>query len=203
MISASAAPPRVLPRLALVFYSAAVLLTALATWGVFNPGGYVVVSVLFDHPFLFGVFVLAALAVAIWVGPGPVALRATGLTLGVVAAFGYAGFGVLNWMAGQPQHQIVSQRAPGGQLEFRVIEGARVIDTVWELRVRRLDGLLSKEWSAGCLNGDDPDDGFESVKWIGPDNVAVTVTDGRVLRVDLDPATGRPFRPVATGAGCY
>lgn len=201
MTSVSAAPARVSPRLALVFYSVAVLLAALATLGVFNPGGYFVVSVLFDHPFLLGVFVLAALAVACWVGPGPVAMRATGLTLGVFAAFGYAGFGALNWMAGSPQ-QIVGQRAPAGQLEFRVIEGAQVIDTVWELSVRRPAGLLSKEWSAGCLNGDNPDDGFASVKWIDNQTIAVTVTDGRVLRVDLDPATGRPLRPVVTGAGC-
>ena len=68
--------------------------------------------------------------------------------------------------------------------------------------IRRQAGLLSKEWSAGCLNGDNPDDGFESAKWIGPESVAARVTDGRVLRVDLDPATGRPFRPVVTGAGC-
>ena len=202
MISTSAAPARVSPRLALVFYSVAILLAALAMLGVFNPGGYVVVAVLFDHPFVFGVLVLAALAVACWVGPGPVAMRATGLTLGAVAAFGYAGFGALNWMSGSPQHQIVTERAPAGQLEFRVIEGAQVIDTVWELRVRRPAGLLSKEWSAGCLNGDNPDDGFASVKWIDNHSIAVTVTDGRILRVDLDPATGRPLRPVVTGAGC-
>ena len=164
MISTSAAPARVSPRLALVFYSVAILLAALAMLGVFNPGGYVVVAVLFDHPFVFGVLVLAALAVACWVGPGPVAMRATGLTLGAVAAFGYAGFGALNWMSGSPQHQIVTERAPAGQLEFRVIEGAQVIDTVWELRVRRPAGLLSKEWSAGCLNGDNPDDGVRELE---------------------------------------
>ena len=56
---------------------------------------------------------------------------------------------------------------------------------------------------AGCLNGDNPGDGFESVKWISAASLAVTVTDGRVLRVDLDPATGRPLRPVTTGAGCW
>lgn len=54
---------------------------------------------------------------------------------------------------------------------------------------------------AGCLNGDNPGDGFESVKWISAASLAVTVTDGRVLRVDLDPATGRPLRPVTTGRG--
>lgn len=202
MTSANAAPARVAPMLALLFYSVAVLLAALATFGVLNPGGYVVVSVLFDHPFLFGVPLLAALGVACWVGPGPVAIRATGLVLGAVAAFGYAGFGALDWMAGSQQHQILRERAPAGQLEFRVIEGAQIIDTVWELRVRRPAGLLSKEWRAGCLNGDNPDDGFVGVKWIGPESVAVTVADGRVLRVDLDPATGRPLRPVVTGAGC-
>jgi hypothetical protein len=202
VIPASAGPARATPRLALAFYSVALLLTALATLGVFNPGGYVVVSVLFDHPFLFGVAVLAALGVACWVGPGLVAVRATGLVLAAVAGFGYATFGALNWMAGSPQHEVVSQRGPAGQLEFRVIQGRQVIDTVWELRVRRPGGLLSKEWSAGCLNGDDPDDGFVAVKWIDPESVAVSVADGRVLRVDLDPATGRPLRPVVTGAGC-
>ena len=60
-----------------------------------------------------------------------------------------------------------------------MIEGRQVIDTVWELRVRHRAGLLSKEWSAGCLNGDNPGDGFESVKWISAASLAVTVTDGR------------------------
>ena len=32
---------------------------------------------------------------------------------------------------------------------------------------------------AGCLNGDNPGDGFESVKWISAASLAVTVTDGR------------------------
>ena len=64
-------------------------------------------------------------------------------------------FGALNWVAGWPQHPIIRERAPGRLLEVRVIEG-RVIDTVWELRVRHRAGLLSKEWSAGCLNGDNP-----------------------------------------------
>jgi len=52
------------------------------------------------------------------------------------------------------------------------------------------------------LNGDNPDDEFQSVKWIDNESIAVTVSDGRILRVDLDPATGRPLRPVVTGAGC-
>lgn len=110
--------------------------------------------------------------------------------------------GGVSLMFASPQHQIVRERAPAGPLELRVIEGAQLIDTTWELRVRRPAGLLSKEWSAGCLNGDDPADGFVGVKWIGPESVAVTVADGRVVRVDLDPATGRPLRPGVTGAGC-
>lgn len=202
MITASVAPARAAPRLALLFYSIAVLFAALATLGVFNPGGYVVVSVLFDHPYLFGVFVLSALGVAWWVGPGPVAIRATGLVLAVFSAFGYAGFGALNWMAGSPGHQVVRERAPVGPLEVRVLQGSVVIDTVWRLKVRHPAGMLSKEWSAGCLNGDNPDDGFESVKWISAESILVTISDGRVLRVDLDPATGRPLQPVVTGAGC-
>lgn len=88
-----------------LFYSASALLVALAAFGAANPGGYVMVAVLFDHPFPFGVAALGTLGVALWVGPGPRAMRATGL-------------------------------------------------------------------------------------------------DGRVLRVDLDPATGRPRRPIDTGAGC-
>lgn len=190
------------PRLALLFYSGAALLVALAILGVFNPSGHVVISTLFDHPWAFGVFVLTALAVACWVGPGPVAVRATGLTLGAIAAFGCAGAGALNWMAGGPGDQIVRERAPAGQSEVRVLERAVVVDTVWELRVRQPAGLLSKEWRAGCLNGDNPDDSFESVKWVGATRLEVLVADGRVLHVDLDPATGRPIRPVTTGGGC-
>ena len=119
-----------------------------------------------------------------------------------IAAFGWAGFGALNWLAGSPGHQIVRERAQAGQLEVRVLERAVVVDTVWELRVRQPAGLLSKEWSAGCLNGDNPDDSFESVKWVGATRLEVLVADGRVLHVDLDPATGRPIGPVTTGVGC-
>lgn len=81
MTEGGTARPRVSATLALLFSSVAVLLLGLATLGVFNPLGHVVVSVLFDHPFLFGVPVLAVLGVACWVGPGPVAMRATALFL--------------------------------------------------------------------------------------------------------------------------
>jgi hypothetical protein len=199
---AGATPGRLARRWSLLLYSVALLLVALAIWGVLNPGSYVVVSTLFDHPFLLGVPALALVSVACWVGPGPTAARATGLTLGALVAFGYGWFGGVNLMVSSPPHQIVGAHAAAGQLELQVIEGARLVDTVWELRVRRTAGLLSQEWSAGCLNGDKPDDEFVAVKWTGPQSIAVAVADGRVLRVDLDPATGRPLRPVVTGAGC-
>ncbi len=105
---------------------------------------------LLDHPFLLGVLVLEALAVACWIGPGLGWMRATAITPGVVAACANASSGALNWMAGSPQHQIVSQRAAVGQLPFQVIEDAQGIDTVWELRARRPAGLLSEEWSSSA-----------------------------------------------------
>jgi hypothetical protein len=199
---ASATRLRLARRWSLMLYSLAVLLVALAIWGVLDPGGFVVVATLFAHPFLLGVPALALVSVACWVGPGPAWVRATGLMVGALVAFGYGWFGGVNLMSASPQHQIVGTRAADGGLELRVLEGAQVVDTVWELRVRRTAGLLSQEWSAGCLNGDKPDDAFVAVRWTGPASVAVAVADGRVLRVQLDPATGRPLRRVVTGAGC-
>lgn len=187
-----------------MIYSVPVLLVALAAFGAANPGGYVVVAVLFDHPFLFGVAALGTLGTAFWVGPGPRAVRATGLALATVGAFGWAWVGGMSLMmfSISGRDQIVRESAPSGGLEVRVIEGAQLIDTVWELRVRRPAGLWTRDWSAGCLNGDNADNAFVSVKWNGPETLVIKVLDGRVLRVDLDPATGRPLRPVDTGAGC-
>ena len=73
-----------------MLYSLAVLLVALAAFGAANPGGYVVVAVLFDHPFHFGVAALGTLGMAFWVGSGPRAVRATGLAFAAVGAFGWA-----------------------------------------------------------------------------------------------------------------
>lgn len=205
MTSVATVRARMARRPALLSCSLAVLLLALATLGVLNPGGSVAVSVLFDHPFLFGVAALALLGVACRVAQGlPTIVRASGLTVAVVAALIWAALGGLisMFVFGAPHDQIASERSTAGSLEFRVIEGAAVIDPVWILRVRHSAGLLTREWSAGCLNGDDPADSFVKVKWIGPERVAVTVEDGRVLNVDLDPATGRPARSVSTGVGC-
>jgi hypothetical protein len=204
MTSTRAAPARVAPRLALALYLVAALLAALATFGVFNPGGYVVVAGLFDHPILFGVLVFALLGLACRVGPGPTWLRTMGFALAAVAAAGWASLGVLYLLVAlvTPHGQVASERSPTGSLEFQVTEGAAMIDPVWELRVRRHAGLLSRQWSAGCLNGDDDNNSFRKAKWTGPESVAVTVGDGRVLQLHLDPATGRPLRSLVTGAGC-
>ncbi|MGW2156684.1 hypothetical protein [Nonomuraea sp. NPDC001699] len=70
-------------------------------------------------------------------------------------------------------------------------------DTVIWLSVRRDGGLLSREWDLGCFNDDDPDDGFASVSWTGPNSIEIRVGDGRTFPVALDPGSGRPRSTVA------
>ena len=185
-----------------MLYSLAVLLVALAALVIGNPGGYLVVSALFAPPFL-GVPALAPL----WGG----LLGRSRACRGAVDGAGscHRPGGLRLGMVRRPELDGVlatgSDRAaerPSGGLEVRVIGGALLIDTVWGLRVRRPAGLLTREWSAGFLNGDDPDNGFVSVRWNGPQTLVVTAQDGRVVRVDLDPATGRTLRLVVTGTGC-
>lgn len=99
MTAARSAPTRAArPRAAPLLCTVSVLLVSLATLGAVNPGGYVVVAVLFDHPFLFGVAALAILGMAFWVDPGPRAVRATGLALAALGAFGWAWVGGVSLM---------------------------------------------------------------------------------------------------------
>lgn len=52
------------------------------------------------------------------------------------------------------------------------------------------------------LNGDDGNDSFVGVTWVGSERVALTVRDRRLIRMDVDSATGRPLRSVSAGVGC-
>ncbi|MEV4575223.1 hypothetical protein AB0K16_18405 [Nonomuraea jabiensis] len=144
-----------------------------------------------NHPFALGVLacalmVLAALglrwrwvrtAIIILAGLGASAALFVGLVAVALTATKEAGF-----VDGPAPYRIRLQQSAGG---FGP-------DAMMLLSVRKDDGLSSREWYLGCVNDDDPDDGFDSVRWTGPSSVEIRVVDGRTFPVALDPASGRP-----------
>ncbi|WP_157520740.1 hypothetical protein [Herbidospora daliensis] len=144
-----------------------------------------------DRPFAFSAlaFFLATLAAA---GLRPAWARdllmafaglATAATLLVaVLALAFSSIGEDGFVDGPDPYRIRVQQTMAGLGP----------DAVMWLSLRRDDGLLSREWELGCFNDDVPGDGFDSVRWTGPDTLEIRVGDGRAFPVALHPGSGRP-----------
>ena len=101
-------------------------------------------------------------------------------------------------MADDEESRYVS---PDGSSVLVVTRGAAMIDPVWDLSVRQSSWLVARSWPLGCLNGDDPDNGLESIRWISPTKIEVTTGSGLKYLVTIDPRDSRPSRTVSVG--CY
>ena len=77
-----------------------------------------------------------------------------------------------------------------------------MIDPAYVVTIRQSRGLLSRQWPAGCLDGDVPSDGYASMDWTSDRELSVRTVDGRVLSVRVDLGTGQPLNQVQTGSGC-
>jgi hypothetical protein len=107
------------------------------------------------------------------------------------------GIGALIALAGRVD-EADAKESPDGRFTVVVAEGAAMIDPVWYITIHQNRGLLSRQWHAGCLNGDDPANEYDTVSWTGPNTVEVRTGGGQRLSVRLA-ANGQPLNRVAAG----
>lgn len=166
--------------------AAAVL--ALALWGYLNPGGFVWVGRLFDHPGL-----MLGLAIAC-LGADHLRHGRQGAGIGVIAA-GIALGGALNLVVsvgGAPTGEEERLVAPDGGSTLVVVPWSQLIDPMWSIQIERCEGLFARRIDLGCVNGDD--DNLNGVQWLDSRRIDVSVGDRERpehLTVILDDA-GRP-----------
>jgi hypothetical protein len=104
-------------------------------------------------------------------------------------------FGVYTVRSGDAS--VTSVRSPDGRFTAVVTEGTAMIDPIWNMSVHQNAGLLSRKWTAGCVNGDDPTNAYESIAWVNNTTLEVRTESGQRIRVGID-ATGRPLNRVTT-----
>jgi hypothetical protein len=89
--------------------------------------------------------------------------------------------------------------SPDGSSVVVVTEGAAMIDPVWDLSVRQSSWLVARSWPVGCFNGDDPNNGFESIRWTSPTQLEATAGSGHKYVVTIDQSDSRPSRTISVG----
>ncbi|MEV5497511.1 hypothetical protein AB0M50_19145 [Nonomuraea fuscirosea] len=180
-----------MPPRSLVLVAASLCAGGLAVLPYFHDSDLVLLREHLNHPFAFGALACLLMAcaalglrwrwlrvlIAVLAGLG-----ASGALFVALVALSFTATEEAGYVDGPAPYRIRLQQSSTG---FGP-------DSVMRLSLRRDDGLLSKEWDLGCINDDDPDDAFDSVKWTGPSSVEIRVTDGRTFPIALDPASGRP-----------
>ena len=89
--------------------------------------------------------------------------------------------------------------SPDGRSVVVVTEGSFGIDPAWTVTVRESSTLLARTWELGCFNGDDPDNGLESVRWVSPTLVEAVAESGLAYQVEIDPTNAKPANTIALG----
>jgi hypothetical protein len=181
--------------------AAGTALLVAATVGVLVGERYVWADRLLNHPFGFGVLAWVLLSAVLIGRLRPGLVQAVLFTGALCGGLVLAGAGVLSSGVGLPSAG-EEAAAPGASWFAVAAPYTKVIDPAHALTIRQSRGLLSKQWPAGCLNGDAPGDGYASMGWVSDRELHVRTADGRVLSVRVDPGTGQPQNQVRTGAGC-
>lgn len=172
------------------------LLCAAAVGGIVLYRFYLLRPYLF-HPLSFGVTGGLALALACGLGLRRPIVRWLGVA---VCVLGAAAIGFTGWLASVFQTDLATEsrlKSADGALELVVYSGSAVVapDPVWELRVHTRDGLLSREYDLGCVNGDVLS--LNGIQWTGLRTLRVMLSSG-VVDIAVDDA-GRPDRTVDGG----
>lgn len=181
---------------ALVLTIVGALLCALAVGGIVVYRFYLLRPWLF-HPLLFAAIGGAALGLACMLGLRKPLVRWGGAAACVLGAALVAFAG---WLATAFQSDLTvesRQASPAASLELVVLSGSATLapDPVWELRVRTHQGLLSREYDLGCVNGDVLS--LNSIGWSGPASIRAVLSNG-VIDITVD-GDGRPDRTVDGG----
>lgn len=177
-------------------------------WAVQEPAeSWVWARFLFWHPMAVSVIVLVLLVVGLRLAirsetPAVLAIAAT-LVI-AVPLLGAAA--MLSWSSADgPDERYAS---PDGGFEAVVDhESVHIMEPGAHVWIETQEGLLSRKWLAGCLDGDAPENGFESFRWVSPTAAEVRTVGGEVLPLSIDAATGRPLNRansagITTEYGC-
>jgi hypothetical protein len=181
-----------------VLFASSLVLVAAGVLGVFNPGHFVWVERLLDHPFVFGVVAALSLARACWMLiPWPWVEVPLVVAAGVVALLwgllGVVFFSVFD------EPEVLSLPAPegaGASYELVVRQGDDdIIDVGWMLTIRQTDGLLAREWDLGCMTNDAGWKPAHKIRWLDRGHLVVQSDVGGAFNVDVDPESGEPVSP--------
>lgn len=158
--------------------------------GVTNPGNFVLLDRLFNHPLAFltvgFVFLVTSTATARALpGVAKFVLVAAQMLLGPMAFF------ILSGVSGESSTVPAPQ---GHAYEAGTEEGTAVIDPIWSISIRQRSGILARSWEIGCLSGDDPANALVSVRWDGPGRMIIQTNGHGRVTVDVSPTTGHPDR---------
>ncbi|WKG02514.1 hypothetical protein [Mycolicibacterium sp. HK-90] len=177
-----------------------------AVLGVFLWGLVVSGFLLFDyyrirpwllHPGIFGVAGCVALAAACGLGIRKPLVKWLGVVLIVLIGVVWGGIVWFASLLGGTRDEVKRLPSPDGSMELVVLEGGGLsIDTLTSVRVFTNHGLLSRENSLGCINGER--DGLKDVEWTGPRTVRVELSRAGTTTITLDDG-GRPDHTINGG----
>lgn len=181
-------------RTRLWMYASSALATALCFWVLSNRDTYYMIGRLVPSPAWFLLIAILLSASALWdQRRGHAAWGTPALTVALVVCTAIAFLSV----RAADSDQVSSTTSPDGRFTVVVTEGAAMIDPLWNVTVRQNAGLTSRQWYAGCLNGDDPQYAYTDTVWTEPSTFEVVSDGGRRVRVRVDPS-GRPLDRVFT-----
>lgn len=104
----------------------------------------------------------------------------------------------LAFSLGSPTGQVGKKTSPDGRFTVVITEGAAMIDPTWDVTIHQNRGLLSRQYTAGCLNGDEPANEYESLTWTSPTTVEIRTAGGQLLPLKVA-SDGRPLHRVRAG----
>ena len=179
----------------------AVVLLLAAGIGYFFAADYVWADRLFGHYVALGggAWLLGGLSVVRAARPHTriaIALTMLFVTSSALLLIGGASFAVLD----SGREVVGVAPSPDGRATAVITAEPWAIDTVYRVTIRENRGLLARQWYAGCLNGDDPADAYDSMRWTGPTTLALRTGDGRELQLRTDRGTSRPQNLLSGGA---
>lgn len=91
--------------------------------------------------------------------------------------------------------------SPDGRSILVVSEGSDMIDPLWNVTVQQSSPVLAQTWTLACFNGDDPDNGLASIRWVSSTLVEAQAESGQTFQVAIDPSDSQPSTTLSVG--CY
>ena len=172
---------------------------AAAVVGLAGPSvGYLILEPLTPHAGVLLMASLGSLIVAVIVAPP---LPLWGNVLRVLAVLGLslvlavvALFVALSFVDGSTRTV-----SPDGRSVAVVTLGSDMIDPLWYVTIQQTSPLVARTWDIGCFNGDSPEYGLASVRWLSSTLFEAKAESGRTFQVIIDPRNSQPSATISSG----